>query len=325
MAIPYSDFDSYIDELSPREFEEFVADLWEEFGYETTVTKQSGDRGKDVIAQQQYPAEETIHIQAKAHSESNKVRSGTIQKSAGLYQQGADHVIVVTTSEFTEPARNLSSEVDVELKDRQDIYELVQEASFDIGHEISGQGTASSTDEIDEVPSEAPPPPPQEPIQDVPIRSETSTETSQSTNQSDTHTEANQSTNRSNTRIKVEPESAYRLFKTESEAVKKYDPDESGVLTTDSCPNCQKELNFFHRFSPYTFSGEGSSRDRYFELTPPDANEIVALQQIYGFPCCGAIYHIKNGNLTKLVESDAPVSDNNRLIRPIKYIHNKLF
>jgi len=64
--------ETYLDEIDPYEFEALVADVWEEYSWETTVTSCSQDRGIDGVAQRENPTKQKILIQAKAHDTENE-------------------------------------------------------------------------------------------------------------------------------------------------------------------------------------------------------------------------------------------------------------
>lgn len=123
--------------IDPYEFEQLVADIWENHGYETTVTQGSQDKGIDVRAHQETPVEQELLIQAKAYSEDNKVGSEEVQRYSALKQQeDADSVAIVTTSSFTKQARELADDLDVKLIDRESLTELVDEDTFE-NHSIN--------------------------------------------------------------------------------------------------------------------------------------------------------------------------------------------
>ncbi|NMJ77085.1 hypothetical protein GLU64_01595 [Nanohaloarchaea archaeon] len=99
--------------ISPYEFEEFVAKLFRSKGYSARVTSKTGDAGIDVIAKKNG---EKIAIQAKRHKRSNKVGSPTVQKTLGsMHEINADKSIVVTSSTFTQPAKNRARNAPIEL------------------------------------------------------------------------------------------------------------------------------------------------------------------------------------------------------------------
>jgi len=103
-----------IDLMSGQEFEQFLAVLFSKMGYETAVTKQSGDQGIDVIASK---GEIKIGIQAKCYSGS--VGNGAIQEAvAGRNYYHLDKAIVVTNAEFTNSAKELAEANSVLLWDR---------------------------------------------------------------------------------------------------------------------------------------------------------------------------------------------------------------
>lgn len=103
--------------LDPAEFEHLVADIWERRGWHTQVTKQSGDKGVDVIARRYEPIEETHVIQAKRYDpNSSKVEPSDVREYRSLIElEDADAVTIVTTSSFTKSARELAEALDVNL------------------------------------------------------------------------------------------------------------------------------------------------------------------------------------------------------------------
>jgi hypothetical protein len=103
-----------IDLMNGQEFEQFLATLFSKMGYETAVTKSSGDQGIDVIASK---GGIKIGIQAKCFSGS--VGNGAIQEAvAGRNYYNLDKAIVVTNSEFTNSAKELAEANSVILWDR---------------------------------------------------------------------------------------------------------------------------------------------------------------------------------------------------------------
>lgn len=137
--------EQYLNSIGPTEFEELIAEIWAELGYETEVTPSSRDRGIDVIATKEIPVTEKVLIQAKAYSEHNKVGSREIRNYATLYQQetAVDRVVVVTTGEFTADAETLAKDLDVRTVDRDDLLALIDEAGIQVG---SNSKTKSPSD-----------------------------------------------------------------------------------------------------------------------------------------------------------------------------------
>lgn len=89
--------------MDPFQFEYLVADLLQEIGYENvTVTKRSGDKGIDVIANLTVGGITNVKtvIQVKRYAASNKINGAVITQlrgSAEVDQRG----LVITTSDFT--------------------------------------------------------------------------------------------------------------------------------------------------------------------------------------------------------------------------------
>lgn len=114
---------SDIDLMSGQEFEQFVSSLFNELGYETSVTKTSGDQGIDVVATK---GTTVIAIQAKCYSK--PVGNHAIMEAvAGSKYYKANKTIVVTNSVFTKSARELAIANGVVLWDRVVLKEKIDE------------------------------------------------------------------------------------------------------------------------------------------------------------------------------------------------------
>lgn len=103
-----------VDLMTGQEFEQLIAIIFTKMGYETIITKASGDQGIDIIAiKNGY----RIGIQAKCYSGS--VGNKAVQESvAGRNYYRLDKVIVVTNNFFTESAKKLAMTNLVVLWDR---------------------------------------------------------------------------------------------------------------------------------------------------------------------------------------------------------------
>lgn len=114
--------------IDPYEFEHFVGDLWEEEGWNTTVSQESNDQGVDVIADKSGTIDQRLAIQAKRYSEGNKVGRPKVQQYHSLKQQdtSADAAVVVTTSGFTKDARLWAHDHNVKLVDGDNLVDMVQ-------------------------------------------------------------------------------------------------------------------------------------------------------------------------------------------------------
>lgn len=104
--------------IPPDEFEQFVADIWAQYGYQTEVTSPGKDRGVDVRATRKFPYPRTEVIQVKRYGQENPVSSPDVQQYSALRkQENADLAIIVTTSRFTTEAKEIASDLGVEILD----------------------------------------------------------------------------------------------------------------------------------------------------------------------------------------------------------------
>lgn len=116
---------SDLQNMSPTQFESVVQTAWENIGYDTEMTPAGPDEGIDLLADN---GKEFVAIQAKKYTQGNKVGGPTVRKSVGAADQvGADRVIVVTTSEFTDPAYSAANQIstDVELVNGDDLTRML--------------------------------------------------------------------------------------------------------------------------------------------------------------------------------------------------------
>lgn len=106
------------DSMSPKNFERFVAGLYEEDGYRCKLTPATGDFGADVIARQ---GNESICIQVKKYSA--KVGPASVREAlaAKAYYE-CNNAAVVTNSFFTPSAKKLAGINGVQLIDREKLY-----------------------------------------------------------------------------------------------------------------------------------------------------------------------------------------------------------
>jgi HJR/Mrr/RecB family endonuclease len=112
-----------VDLMTGTEFEHFVAVLFSKMGYETEVTKVTGDQGIDVIASKNG---KKIGIQAKCYSSS--VGNSAIQEVvAGKNHYRLDKAIVITNNLFTDSAQQLAISNDIILWDRNILKEKIIE------------------------------------------------------------------------------------------------------------------------------------------------------------------------------------------------------
>lgn len=113
--------------MSPYDFEEFIAKLFNSQGYKTEVTKKTGDYGVDVIAENGL---EKIAIQCKKYQEGNSVGNQTVQMFLGAMQLKdlkANRGIIITTSEFTKQAYMQAEGNNIELWNKNVLHQKVRE------------------------------------------------------------------------------------------------------------------------------------------------------------------------------------------------------
>lgn len=126
---------SSIRSIDPNSFEQFISDIWEYLGYNTDVTKSSGDKGIDVVATRDFPYKEKILIQAKRYGAGSTISGPEMQKYGRLSgKDDVDLVLVISTGGFTKQARQIANEENIKCIDghalahliiREDIYEIV--------------------------------------------------------------------------------------------------------------------------------------------------------------------------------------------------------
>lgn len=114
--------------LSPRHFEQFIADVWQEQqGWATEVMDKGPDKGLDVIGQPPNGGSKTA-VQCKRYSVGNKITSRDVQQYAALRQQWDDveGVTIVTTSSFTKDAQDLAERMHVKCINGESLVRLIK-------------------------------------------------------------------------------------------------------------------------------------------------------------------------------------------------------
>jgi hypothetical protein len=119
--------------IGEYKFEEFIADLWEEQGWNTSVTSGSNDNGVDIIAEKDIPFFQKQLIQAKRYSSDTKVGSPDIQQYSSLKHQidDVDSVIVVTTGNFTSQAQDVAGNLNVKTIDGNELISIINKLEVD--------------------------------------------------------------------------------------------------------------------------------------------------------------------------------------------------
>jgi restriction system protein len=93
--------------LSPRKFEELVAAVFRNNGFEVELTPETRDGGIDIIAVQKSGfGGSTLHlVECKRYLPENKVGIGIVQRMLGVVEQHrATQGLIVTTSSFSHDA-----------------------------------------------------------------------------------------------------------------------------------------------------------------------------------------------------------------------------
>lgn len=125
--------------ITPRQFEEIIAELFDAKGFSIELTKQTRDGGRDIIA-----IHETMNtrlkllIECKRWAPANKVSLSVVQRLYGVKTaEAASKAILVTTSSFSAPARQFASDHfwELDLKGYNDIMKWIREYTYPtLGH-----------------------------------------------------------------------------------------------------------------------------------------------------------------------------------------------
>jgi len=108
------------------EFEEFIAKCLSDNGWETRLTKKSGDQGLDVLA-----IDDTFKVAVQCKRYANPVGNDAVQQAhAAADFIGATHAAVISTSGFTTSAKNLAEALSVILLHEEEIKNLRSHVHF---------------------------------------------------------------------------------------------------------------------------------------------------------------------------------------------------
>jgi hypothetical protein len=119
-------------QLNPRQFEEFVAELWQRFGYDVELTKRTRDGGYDIVAVGRSVASTRFLIECKRYDPNNKVGVSTVRQLYGVKtDQRATKGILATTSYLTADAEEFIDDHfwELEARDHQGIIDWVKVAA----------------------------------------------------------------------------------------------------------------------------------------------------------------------------------------------------
>jgi restriction system protein len=110
-------------EMDPIAYEHLVSDRLHDLGWETRLTKGSGDQGVDVIAEMR---EKRVVIQCKRYRSS--IGNAAVQEAyAGKSFEDADYAAVVSNAKYTPAARNLADSTRVILLHHDELTQLEEQ------------------------------------------------------------------------------------------------------------------------------------------------------------------------------------------------------
>ena len=116
-------------QVSPREFEEVVAELLAGFGWQVSLTQSSRDGGYDIlgVSEDAPGLESTWVVECKRYSSKNKVGIEIARSLYGVKSQlGVSNALLVTTSSFTKGVQEVeSSKYDISIRDHNSILEWI--------------------------------------------------------------------------------------------------------------------------------------------------------------------------------------------------------
>ncbi len=97
--------------LTPREFEEVIAEIFSEFGFDVALTARTRDGGHDIVAVNHRLAACKYLIECKRYAPTRSVGVNAVRQLHGVVQaDGATKGILVTTSQFTAPAQKFMAQ-----------------------------------------------------------------------------------------------------------------------------------------------------------------------------------------------------------------------
>ncbi len=116
--------------IPPRRFEEVVAELFNDLGYEVELTQQTRDRGIDLVAVRRtsvLPFDHRFLVQCKRNSASNRVGVEVVHSMLGVGTvEPHTGLIIATTSTFTRPARQLAELASVQWRLHLKDYDVIR-------------------------------------------------------------------------------------------------------------------------------------------------------------------------------------------------------
>jgi len=116
---------SRFEDFTPQDFEDFIAQLYKDMGYEVEQTSYSGDYGADIIVKKDSVK---TAVQIKRYAKTNKVGVQDINQVLGARDYyKCSNCSVVTTSSFSKSGVNLAKETQTELIDWDELLKMIRE------------------------------------------------------------------------------------------------------------------------------------------------------------------------------------------------------
>ena len=105
------DYREQIKNMSSRDFEFFVGDIFKKLGFSIKITKATRDGGHDIIATKADPIPYTLIVECKHWGDDNKVDVSVVRSVYGVQvAMQANQSIIVTSSKFTRDAQRFAGE-----------------------------------------------------------------------------------------------------------------------------------------------------------------------------------------------------------------------
>lgn len=96
--------------VTPREFEQIVERVFNDAGFETTLTQQTRDGGKDIIATKTIMGKPVVfYIECKKYGKEKKIGVSVVERLYGVQMSDKiNKAFIVTTAHFTSVARRFA-------------------------------------------------------------------------------------------------------------------------------------------------------------------------------------------------------------------------
>lgn len=103
---------SFLQQLSPRAFEEFIRDLFIRLGFEVELTQLTRDGGADLICMRDlHGIPLRMAVEVKRYKDTRPITVSLIRSFIGSnLQHRANKLVYITTSYYTQPARSFAAE-----------------------------------------------------------------------------------------------------------------------------------------------------------------------------------------------------------------------